>query len=305
MPCHFPIKGFRAKRRNPSGKYSMVMSPRLGNSDQPMEVPCGRCIGCRLERSRQWAIRCHHELQLYPQNAFLTLTYRPEEEPPNGSLNKSHLQKFFKRYRRWLGSHKIRYLACGEYGEKGDRPHYHAIVFNHDFRDKVPFKKIGGNQYYISPKLEQLWTHGHCIIGEANFQTAAYVARYVTKKITGPMAEDHYGVIINEETGEITPRRIPEYISPSRNPGLGRPWLDKFAKEVYPRDEVLVRGLLMKPPKFYDRIHESIDDCEHAEIVEARRLAAKQNPDNTWERRLVLSKIAAIKALQLKRKLES
>lgn len=270
----------------------------------PIDVPCGQCIGCRLERSRQWAIRAMHELSLYPQNAFLTLTYKPSELPAHGSLNKAHLQKFFKRYRRWLGSHKIRYLSCGEYGEKNDRPHYHAIVFNHDFSDKQPREKIGGNQYYSSKKLEEIWSHGSCIIGEANFETAAYVARYVTKKINGPMAEEHYGTIINEETGEITPRRIPEFISPSRNPGIAKGWYERYKQEVYPLDEVLVKGKLMQPPKFYDRLHQLENPDQHEEIQAARMLAAKQNLDNTYERRSVLAQIAAINALQLKRNYE-
>lgn len=304
MACHYPLRGYRAKNPSPKGKYPLVMSPRLGNTDQPMDVPCGQCIGCRLERSRQWAIRCMHEMSLYPHNAFLTLTYKPTELPAHGSLNKSHLQKFFKRYRRWLGSHKIRYLACGEYGEKNDRPHYHAIVFNHDFTDKIPRERINGNQYYTSPKLDELWSHGHCIIGEANFETAAYVARYVTKKINGPMAEEHYGTIINEQTGEITPRRIPEYISPSRNPGIAKGWFEKYHKEVYPLDEVVVKGKLMKPPKYYDRLHEMVDPDQMEEIAAERSLAAKRNPDNTYERRAVKAKIAAINALELKRNYE-
>lgn len=304
MGCHYPVRGYRAKHPNASGKYPLTFKPNQAQTDCPIEVPCGQCIGCRLERSRQWAIRCVHEMQLHQQNAFLTLTYKPSELPPYGSLNKSHLQKFFKRYRRWLGSHKIRYLACGEYGEKGDRPHYHAIVFGHDFHDKKHHCKIGGNQYYISKKLDEIWSHGHCIIGEANFETAAYVARYVTKKVTGKKAEQHYGSIINPETGEITPRRIPEYISPSRNPGIAKGWFDKFHKEVYPLDEVLVRGKLMQPPKFYDRLHEKMDSDIHEEIKAARQLAAKQNPDNTYERRLVLARISEINSNELKRNYE-
>lgn len=242
-------------------------------------------------------------MSLYPTNAFLTLTYKPSELPAHGSLNKRHLQLFFKRYRRWLNSHKIRYLACGEYGEMGDRPHYHAIIFNHDFTDKKDHAKINGNLLFTSKKLDELWTHGNCIIGEANFETAAYVARYVTKKINGHKAFEHYNQI-NKETGEILRERTPEFISPSRNPGIAKGWYEKYHKEVYPRDEVLLRGKLMQPPKFYDRLHELHDPDVLEEIKAARTLAAKRNPDNTQERRSVLAKIAAINALQLKRNYE-
>lgn len=304
MACHYPLRGFRAKRANENGKYPLTFKPQQAQTDVPLEVPCGQCTGCRLERSRQWAIRAMHELQLHQQSAFLTLTYKPSEIPRYGSLNKKHLQDFFKRYRRWLGGKKIRYLACGEYGERGDRPHYHAIIFGHDFADKVPYKKEAGYQLYTSEKLNERWTHGFCTIGEANFETAAYVARYVTKKINGPKAEEHYGTVINEETGEITPRRIPEFISPSRNPGIAKGWYEKFKQEVYPLDEVVVKGKLMQPPKFYDRLHQ-LEDPDSFEAIQAARMkAAKGNPDNTYERRAVLAKIAAINSLELKRKFE-
>lgn len=246
-----------------------------------------------------------HELSLHTQSAFLTLTYSPEHLPAYGSLNKRHLQLFFKKYRRYLGSHKIRYLACGEYGEKGDRPHYHAIIFGHDFSDKKPSSLVGDNQYYRSKKLEEIWEYGRCEIGEANFHTAAYVARYVTKKINGPNAASHYGELLNTDTGEITPRRIPEFNTVSRRPGLGKNWYDKYHKEVYPLDEVLMNGKLMQPPKFYDKLHQLQDPDTHEEIQAARMLKAKQNPDNTYERRSVLAKIAAINASKLQRKLES
>lgn len=305
MACHSPLRGFRSKKPNENGKYPLTIVPRLAQTDCPIEVPCGQCIGCRLERSRQWAIRCMHELQMHQQSAFLTLTYKPKELPLHGTLVKKHLQDFFKRYRRWLGkTQKIRYLACGEYGEDFSRPHYHAIVFGHDFPDKQKLCTINGNELFTSEKLDERWTHGHCTIGAATFETAAYVARYVTKKINGPKADDHYGILINETTGEITPRRIPEYLSPSRNPGIAKTWYDKYHKEVYPLDEVLVRGKLMQPPKFYDTLHNRQNPDSHEEIQAARMLAAKKNPDNTYERRSVLAKIAAINALQLKRNFE-
>lgn len=304
MACHYPIPGWLSRYPNEYGNYYFTRNPKLAQTDCPKDVPCGQCIACRLERSRQWAIRCTHEMQLHKQNSFLTLTYKNDELPPYGTLVKKHLQDFFKRYRRWLGSsHKIRYLACGEYGETTLRPHYHAIVFGHEFSDKKIYQETpAGHHIYTSAKLDERWTHGECKIGEANYETAAYVARYITKKINGKKAEEHYGVLINKETGEITPRRIPEFILPSQS--LGKKWFEKHHKEVYPLDEVLIRGKLMKPPKFYDKLHEKLDGDTHSEIKAARTLAAKHNPDNTYERRSVLAKIAAINALNLKRNLK-
>lgn len=308
MPCYHPISGFRSKTVNESGKRSIVFNPNQGFRDQPMDVPCGQCIGCRLERSRQWAIRCVHETQLHAQNAFLTLTYRPEALPRHGSLVKKHFVDFMKRYRFWLNEDyqkKLRFFMCGEYGENFGRPHYHAIIFGHDFHDKTPYKKVGGNLYWKSAKLEELWTHGHCIIGEANFETAAYVARYVTKKINGDKALEHYNKI-DLKTGEVLSERIPEYVTMSRRPGVGREWYNRFKVDVFPADEVVLRGKQLKPPKYYDKLHELEEPTAHA-ITKRQRIAeAKQNAKhNTWERLLVREEIKQDKFKQLKRNFEN
>lgn len=299
MPCYHPLRGYRAK----SGS-GITFTISKGYSDQPLSIPCGQCIGCKLEKSRQWAIRCVHENAMHEQSAFLTLTYAPERLPPHGTLVKKHVQDFLKRYRRWLNGKKIRYAYCGEYGEQKNRPHYHALIFGHDFNDKKELTKIGGHQLYTSLKLDELWTHGNCSIGNITFESAAYVARYVTKKITGKNATSHYGELINTETGELTPRRIPEFFETSRRPGIGKPWLDKFKKEVYPLDEVLMRGKLMKPPKYYDQLHKKVDEEGFAKTQRQRIAASKNNPDNNFERRLVLEEIKQIESTKLKRNYE-
>ena len=136
MPCYRPIKGYRSRRLNAeTGKRPVVFNPRDGFYDQPVDLPCGQCIGCRLERSRQWAIRCVHEASLHERNCFITLTYRDECLPTNGSLDLDAFQKFMKRLRRRFGE-GVRFFHCGEYGENFGRPHYHAILFNLDFSDK-------------------------------------------------------------------------------------------------------------------------------------------------------------------------
>lgn len=82
MPCFRPLKGYKSRVRNrDTGKRSIVFNPREGFHDLPVTLPCGQCIGCRLERSRQWAIRCAHEASLYEENCFITLTYRDEDLP--------------------------------------------------------------------------------------------------------------------------------------------------------------------------------------------------------------------------------
>lgn len=305
MPCYHPLKGYRAKTVNPTtGKRSIVFAPSQGFKDLELSVPCGQCIGCKLERSRQWAIRCVHEASLHEDNMFLTLTYKPMRLPDHGTLVKKHFQDFMKRYRKWLGGKKIRFFHCGEYGEKSNRPHYHALIFGHTFTDKQHHATINGNRLYTSKKLDRLWTHGHCLIGNVTFESAAYVARYVTKKITGPNAEDHYGIIINYETGEYSPRRIPEYVTMSRRPGIGSGWFNKYTSDVFPLDEVILKGKKLKPPKYYNTLYELLEPEKFAQIKAARIAAGKKSEHNTYERLRVRETIQLTKFNSLKRNFE-
>ena len=161
-----------------------------------LELPCGQCIGCRLERSRQWAMRCLHEASLYDRNAFITLTYDDSHLPPGGSLSYPDFQRFMKRLRRRIGS-KVRFYAGGEYGEQGTiRPHFHACLFGYDFPDKVFFKRsASGDKLYTSKLLESLWPYGISSVGDVTFQSAAYIARYCVAKRTGDAAKSWYACV--------------------------------------------------------------------------------------------------------------
>ena len=225
MVCFQPLKGWKSKTINEkSGKRSVVFSRNLGLVDLPVELPCGQCSGCRLERSRQWAMRCVHEAQLHEDNIFITLTYDNEHLPYGGSLYYRDFQLFMKRLLvhadRHLKRHPgIRFYMCGEYGENFGRPHYHAVMFNYDLPDKKLFKMERGNPLYTSEILSELWGKGLTSVGGVTFQSAAYVARYIMKKVTGDAAEDHY-TRIDPETGEVF-ERVPEFTNMSRRPGIG------------------------------------------------------------------------------------
>jgi len=252
VPCFRPLKGYRSRHVNPdTGKRSIVFTKSEGYYDQPVDLACGQCIGCRLERSRQWAIRCVHEASLHEDNCFITLTYNDENLPTDRSLNVKHYQDFMKRLRFRFGS-GIRFFHCGEYGERFSRPHYHACLFNFDFADKVKYKKThSGDQLYTSQALNDLWPFGFSTVGSVSFESAAYVARYITKKVTGAGAGAHYEVL-DSRTGELTQRK-PEYTTMSRRPGIAKGWFEKFSSDVYPSDFVVIRERIMKPPKYYDR----------------------------------------------------
>lgn len=302
MTCYHPIQGYWAKTVNPSGKRGIVFNRKDGFTDKPIKVPCGQCIGCRLEYSRQWAIRCMHEAQMHEENSFITLTYDEDNCPHNRSLDVTHFQKFMKRLRKAIAPEKVRFFHCGEYGEEYARPHYHACLFGYDFPDKVLWKVVRGNRIYVSDLLADLWGQGFATIGDVNFKSAAYVARYATKKITGDARRDHYLVV--DQHGEIHERKA-EYATMSRRPGIGQPWLDKYESDVYPRGYVVVNGRRVRPPKYYD------DKFELASVEAARsmkglrvRKAKMFSHDQTPDRLTVRHKVQALRLEQLKRTLK-
>lgn len=317
MPCYSPLHGWSAKRKNPSGKYSITFNRSEGYVDKPISVPCGRCIGCRLERSRQWAMRCEDEIQLHENNCFITLTYDDENLPLDGTLVMEHLQTFMKNLRYQTGDKnakfhnsfnldsetgKIRFFACGEYGENRSRPHYHAILFGVSLKDLKEYKIVNKNQYYTSDSLREIWGKGFVVVGAANFETAAYVARYVTKKQTGENALYAY-TEFDIATGEIIKERKPEFVTMSRRPGIGREWYNKYKSDCYPRDEKISRGLVMAPPKYYANLLAKEDPAMSDQLKARRRAKAKteQSKNNNSSIRLACAefiKKAAIKLLK-------
>ena len=209
MPCYHPLDAAR------TAAGIIIFHRNHSNIVEVLKLPCGQCVGCRLERSRQWAIRCVHEASLYDDNCFITLTYRDADLPADMSLNLKHFQKFMKRLRKRFGS-GIRFYHCGEYGTLLGRPHYHACIFNFDFPDKKLFTIRDGINLYTSQALDELWPYGFSTIGSVTFESAAYTARYIMKKINGDAAKDHYEYV-NPSTGEISLRK-PEYTTMSRLP---------------------------------------------------------------------------------------
>jgi hypothetical protein len=257
-------------------------------------LPCGQCIGCRLNYSRQWAARCVHEAQMHDQNCFITLTFNPESlavraQPEN--LDLTEFQKFLKRLRKKY-NYPVRFFHCGEYGEKNQRPHYHALLFGHDFADKKLYSKKGDYNLYISEDLTKLWPYGFSIIGDLNFETAAYCARYVVKKITGDEAEKHYQHT-DLYTGEIY-QKNPEYCTmsrgnnrplddPTHTRGIGYSWYKKYGKtDCHNFDKiVLSNGLEINPPKYYDKL---CDPDRMAEIKKQRQMEQDKPIDKYDER---------------------
>jgi hypothetical protein len=208
-----------------------------------------------------------------------------------------------KRLRKAYGS-GIRFFHCGEYGELLQRPHYHACIFNFDFPDKQLFSERDGIRLYTSEVLNKLWSHpktkesmGFCTIGDVTFESAAYVARYVLKKVNGKEKDAHYG------------GKCPEYVTMSRRPGIGKKWFEKFKNSVYPDDYIVIRNnVLCKPPKYYDSLYDLTEPEKCASIKEGRKLKASSCPDNQpdvfYDRLSDREKVQLAKAQILERNLE-
>lgn len=265
-----------------------------------LQIPCGNCIGCRIDRSQQWTVRLMAEASRNDRRVFLTLTYDPLKLPENNQLIPRDLQLFWKRLRKFAklpSDQKIKYLACGEYGDKDGRPHYHAILFGVDFHDAV---RCGtgklGDPLYKSETLEKIWTHGLCWIGSVTPQSCGYVARYIMKKITGNMAEQHYQKV-NEKTGEIY-QQVPEFLRCSKNLGLNL--FENFQSDIYPSDNVIIKGKSFPVPKYYDKKLEEKNLELHTAIKKARKKRAlKYKKDATPDRLAVREEVKKSKLSQL------
>lgn len=246
-----------------------------------------------------------HEASTHEFNCFVTLTYDEEHLPRDRSLDKSHFQKFMKRLRKTYDHIPIRFYHCGEYGDpaNGRRPHYHACLFGIQFEDRIGYRKTDQDHIlYRSASLQRIWGKGFCTVGDLTFESAAYVARYVTKKVSGDKAQEHYG--------DLTP----EYATMSRRPGIGHSWYLKNGADVFPDDFVVMNGARCKPPKYYLRLLEQedpfLDETQEEYLLDTikqrREAQAKARVfDNTPERLAVREEVQLRRAQLLKRGLEN
>lgn len=229
-----------------------------------------------------------NEAQLHEENTFITLTYNEENLPTDQGLDVRHWQLFMKRLRKKYAPKKIRFYHCGEYGDTDDRPHYHAILFGHTFRDQVPIP--GKENTYYSQELETLWGKGFTTTGNVVFETAAYIARYCMKKQTGKNAEEYE--LIDPIDFQVYSIQAP-YSTMSRKPGIGRTWYDKYKTDCYPSDFLVFRNQKMKPPKIYETYLEEEDTELYKQVKFNRAKEAKNNAhNNTTDKLYARSKSA-------------
>lgn len=259
MPCYAPVTV--TVRRTPG------VPGHRGSLDE-LEVGCGKCLGCRSDQARQWAIRMHHQSQIATSSYFVTLTYSDENMPEGSSLEPDHLKSFWKKLRQDrqrdyakrfpklpMGEINRRasfqYYACGEYGPSTLRPHYHLALYSLDLLDLYPWRDSDSGPVFRSPYLESHWQLGNVEVSKLGFGASAYIAGYVREKLETPINYDR----VDPTTGE-TWEVQPIFARMSRNPAIGLEWLKRFWSDVYPRDLIAIQGRESKPPRYYDRVME-------------------------------------------------
>lgn len=322
MACYNPLHAYYRLRDD--GKKDLVF---VESNELPwhfkdgvlypgqIDVPCGQCIGCRLQRSKEWALRCMLECETMEKKGlnsfFVTLTYDDEHLPTNRdlliqkygeiifdihqpTLVKSDPAEFIKRLRSRLsydyGVTGMKVYYSGEYGDETGRPHYHLILFG--IPDDVPLEFLKYDRHgfplFHSPLLSDCWKKGFVVIGAVNFEACAYVARYVLKKQTG-QASSFY------DFNEIQP----EFCEMSRRPGIGKEYYDLFKDDIYRFDAITKKGakgkvIDHKPPRYFDKLFNYDDPDEMAAVLKKRHSIAKSRERDALSR-TSLSKEAYLK----------
>ena len=327
MKCFHPLAGVVSLRPNKNGNYPLIIQGSVEKlqkegklSPEHIRVQCGRCIGCRMNYAQEWAIRISHEVQTHEQEGkqciFLTLTYNETFLPDNESISKKSIQLFMKRLRKKFPKQCIRYYAVGEYGEKTKRPHYHMILFNSPFQDFKLWKLTKtGYPLYTSPTLDDLWScpktkeqYGYANFGSVTYESAAYVARYSTKKQYGASAKEHYehvtryGELVNLE---------PEFALMSQKPRIGEKWLRKYATDIFPSDFCLRHStksgkkLITKVPTAYFRMLEELDPETALAVKQNRMEKISSREQLSHDRLMDMKKVFLAKTRKLERSLEA
>lgn len=308
MACYHPLKGFKIGINEKTGKPQYKIVPYTTdhielNSNgvwQPMfdswlsdgardwkqefvQIPCGQCIGCRLDYSREWANRCVMELGYHKESWFITLTYDNDHVPwsdefvnpetgellRHQTLVKKDFQDFMKRLRRnyeykYPDSDPLRFYACGEYGSTSFRPHFHAIIYGLHLDDLVIYgKNEQGDILYNSQFISDCWHNkGFAVIGQVTWESCAYVARYIMKKLKGDQAKFY-------EENHI----VPEFTLMSRRPGIARQYYDDHPN-MYEFDFLNLStpsgGKKIKHPRYFDRLYD-IEYPEEMKIIKDKR----------------------------------
>lgn len=297
------MKGFRSvEKSDRTGLPLITFNPlKAINSQLPLLFPCGTCIGCRIDKVDQWATRCSHEAQMHEFSCFITLTYADAHLPEDYSVNVRTYQLFMKRLREDLNL-KVRFFACGEYGDQNLRPHYHALIFGYAFPDREYHSSTKGGPQFQSAQLSKAWPYGRALFSDFTPELAGYCAGYVMKKIGGPLAADHY-LRLHPLTGKIV-KVEPEFALQSRRPGIGATWFDKYKSDAFPSDFIVINGRQKPVPRFYTHKLAEEERLKIQKLRKMRSVTPQKKANRTPERLAVRETIMKDRQSRLVRNLK-
>lgn len=267
MKCTSPrMVGFQA-----DGK-TLAWSQKIASKEYAsFQLPCGKCLACRLEYARTWAVRCLHESMIHERNCFVTFTYDEENVPEK--LDYSHFQLFMKtlRYQAWDKATKVLWkghtrdersrkwkeldketrkelatvfeigvFVTGEYGDRTKRPHWHALLFNYQPSDGThKYTSERGDKVYESKELTSLWGKGAVEYGSITFESAGYCARYAAKKLAHGHDDKHSFQPISRKSSKHA---------------IGKRFLEKYWPDVFNYGQiVLPNGTITSIPRYYEK----------------------------------------------------
>lgn len=292
-------KNEKLKKENPEYGYKLI--------------PCGKCLACKKQEKLTWATRIELEAKQYKNNYFITLTYNenniliPEKMYDTetgeimyendgswkGTLVKEDLQRFMNSYRKWLERdynwEGIKFYACGEYGEIGERPHYHIIMMNNPNLEQEIIGKNSKGIYHTNKRIEKIWGKGFITIEKANWDTIACCICYCQKKLYGELKIEHYG----------SRGQIPIFAQMSRRPGIGRAYYEEHKENIYKCDEIInSKGKSVKPPSYFDRL---MDAGEH-DFMESIKEKRTENAENRLKNKIAQTSLTLQEQLQIEKR---
>lgn len=230
--------------------------PKVGDP-RVVTVSCGKCLECVRQKSIEWAFRILDEASQYKDNCFVTLTYNEKHLPVDNSVSRREVQLFVKRLRKALAPVRIRFFACGEYGKKNSRPHYHLIIFNWYPSDSWFFKMDGKTKLYRSPQLERCWglldkqtnvfdSFGFSTVAKVTYETALYCAKYMNK-----YQYDKARYLHRRDPSFVLPS--PPFVQMSNRPGIGFNCVYRCDLKY---DRIYRNGKSTKIPRYYLKVME-------------------------------------------------
>lgn len=213
--------------------------------------PCGKCRACRIQRSREWAVRMYHEIGYHDGSVFVTLTYdeetvpyRTDMAPTETTLKKEDAVEFIKKLREIVYPRKIKYYLVGEYGENNTkRPHFHVVLFGIRLFEHKVYPEDGAWKCEDGPVVKA-WSSkrfgkkGNVVLGTATYDSVRYVADYIHKKLYGKAAI---------QDGRLQPFSM-------QSQGIGRRYALENREKITEELGCKIRGVEVGLPRYYVKV---------------------------------------------------